>query len=107
MPEDSGSKPGHLAELPQVLSSLFPFSLAVAAAALAWSRALRSHLPVSRSFGKVQGDPLGSSSAGRLRAPRLRFRGRQLRPLPRNGEAVGVLGWERRAGGPLKFPPLS
>lgn len=73
MPACFGSKAGHLEELVQVSCSLFPFSLAVAAAALAWSPELCSHLPVSHSSGKVQGDPRGSASAGMLRTPCLGF----------------------------------
>lgn len=73
---------GHLAELMQFLASLFRFSLAVAAAALAWSRAARSDLPVSGSVGEAEDDLLCSSSAGMLRAPRFGVRQPRSFPLP-------------------------
>lgn len=40
------------------------------------------------SWGRVQGDPLGSSSAGMLRVPCTGFGAGQPRPFPGNGEVV-------------------
>lgn len=90
-----GSRAAHLAELLQVLPSVFPFSLAVAAAALAWMEPSAALPPARVTLReKVQGDRGDALSA----APELW--GSADKAIPRNGELVWMLGWEK-SWGPL------